>query len=553
MAASKKKQKSPLGRLTSLSIKDPWQVSLLLPTKWEDFTHPLTDFRSPVLAGDCYAVVGAVVSSEARFKGTPRLTGYLSDPLGNRVGFTVFGDTRDLQDEIKGLKGQPALFYGKMGTFNGNPWLDSLEIVHPWWRGRMRPVYPGKKGVIGPALVRDRVLHYLKESIPVAAAWLKEELKGMESYLPDDLASTIWQSHLPQTEEQGLQAQEQLELLAAFGIINAAKGGPGPKAVRAFVPGDWRPRAAQIPYELTGEQQQAIQDSCDDLCRHQAMHRILSGDVGTGKTSVFGTISAAVADGQGKSVILLPNFGLAHQVASELRSYWPDLNIQTVTGESDDTIDPQASILIGTTALLFRTLPWPIDLLVVDEQQKFSREQREKLMDQNTNLLESTATCIPRSMALARYGVVSVSKLTECHCDKTLMTKIWQKEDWKELYNEAMRTLQQGDQLLMVYPLRDKTEEKEGKKEGNNAPELRNATDVFHGWDKRFPGRVRLLHGQMNDTEKETALTDMKEGRADILISTTSKSVSLFQTFDVSLSSTRNVTDSPLSTNSVVV
>lgn len=526
---AKSKKPDPLGRLKSFGLKETWQVALLLPKRWEDFTRVLTRFDHPVLEGDWYAVEGIVVGMEARFTGTPRLTGTLSDRDGRKMGFTVFGDTRDLQQDLKAAGREPVLLYGKMGSFNDRPWLDSIEVVHPWWRGKYRPVYPGKTGVIGPELVRARVMHHLRAALPQAARWIREELQefGDENALLEligaqgaSLEKVLACAHIPPTEELGRQAQEALEFLAGLGIIRAAKGNQGPKKARAFLPGSWERRAAMIPFAMTGEQRQAIVEIVGDLTLHVPMRRILTGDVGTGKTCVFGTACAAVADGQGRSVVLLPNFGLAGQVAREMHSWWPDLNIQTVTTETGD-IDADASILVGTTALLHRELPWKPDLVVVDEQQKFSREQREQMIAPDTNLLESTATCIPRSMALARYGVVKVSKLTECHAKKTIHTRVWHRNQWPELYARAMDTLKSGSQLLLVYPLRDSEDREKEEQEDKQRPPMRSAAEVFAQWDKRFPGQVRLLHGQMSDADKDAALADMREGKASVLCATT--------------------------------
>jgi ATP-dependent DNA helicase RecG len=186
-------------------------------------------------------------------------------------------------------------------------------------------------------------------------------------------------------------------------------------------------------------------------------------------------------------------------------------------------------VLVGTTALLHRSIPWQPDLLVVDEQQKFSREQREQLMGENTNLLESTATCIPRTMALARYGVIHVSKLTRCHCKKTIYTKIWLKPEWKQLYEQAMRTLSHGDQIMLVYPLREKAEvqDKEGNSKTASLSHLRSASEIYEIWNARFPGQVRLLHGQMENELKREVLDDLRSSKASIAICTSISEIGL--------------------------
>lgn len=527
-----------LGRLRSLGLSELWQVGLLLPQHWEDFTHPIDDFAYPFLDGISYALVGQVVSFEARFSGTPRLTGYLRDANAIRIGFTIFGDTREIEQTLRKVGNSVALFYGKISLFNNRPWMKSLEVVNPKWAGRLRPVYPAKSRTIGADLVRSRVLANLKESVPVCAKWIERELAGfgssnslaeMAGFSGETVEQILWKAHIPHSIEEGTRAQSGLELLAGLGIIKGAKGAPGTKNVaRAFVPGDWRRRAANLPYALTDEQSQAIIEICNDLQKHTQMRRILSGDVGTGKTCVFGVVCAAVADGNGKSIVLLPNIGLADQVSDELRGYFPDVEIETVTAETHQ-INPASSVLVGTTALLHRSIPWQPDLLVVDEQQKFSREQREQLMGENTNLLESTATCIPRTMALARYGVIHVSKLTRCHCKKTIYTKIWHKPEWKQLYEQAMRTLSHGDQIMLVYPLREKAEvqDKEGNSKTASLSHLRSASEIYEIWNARFPGQVRLLHGQMENELKREVLDDLRSSKASIAICTSISEIGL--------------------------
>ena len=532
MQIAKRKNQTPLGRLKSFGLSAPWQVALFLPSGWDDLTRPLVDFSRPIFPGDTYVVVGQLIGDpQVRFgSGAPRLTGYLTDPHGRRVGFSAFGDTRTFEDSLKANR-EKVVLVGQMDIFNERPWLKNPEIVSPSWLGRIRPRYSGKTGVINPETVRDRVLGLLRGAVPMAAKFLEEELKVFGSPtelvkaagVPDwSLDALLYLAHIPHTVEEGKKAQEALERLAAMGILASARINQTEGKVRAFLPGNWKQRAASISFPLTDEQEAAIEDACRDMATHEPMRRLLTGDVGTGKTAVFGTVCAAVADGQGKSIILLPNFVLAGQVAREMSEWWPDLRIQVVTGETKD-LDPEAAILVGTTALLHRTLPWKADLVVVDEQQKFSREQREQLIAANTNLLESTATCIPRSMALARYGVVKVSKLTQCHAKKTLHTRVWYRDQWAQLFSDTMNTLRSGSQVLLVYPLREKGEEDKEPKEDQKGPqkELRSAAEVFDIWEKKFPGRVRLLHGQMSDSDKDAALRDMREGRADVCISTT--------------------------------
>ncbi len=523
-----------LGRLKAFGLTELWQVALLLPEGWDDLSAPIKSFKT-LVAGEPCLLHGRLSGTNNKFDGQPRLTGYISDTTGNRIGFTIFGDTRLFQADLKENADSLYLF-GTIDKFNNGFRLKNPEVIEERWVGRYRPRYPGKAGVINSETVRERICRYIDKSIQPAADFLANELAlfGNKAELTRLAGLPLWpmetiirQAHLPKTVEYGQRAQQALERLAAFSIIKAAKGRNRTKeSDQALLLSDWNCRAATISFQLTDEQKTSIQEAIADIKSDRLMHRILSGDVGTGKTAVYGTIAATVVDGLGTAVILLPNESLAAQVAREFREWWPDLPIQLVTG-STKAVRVEAPLVIGTTAVLFRDVVSP-DLLIVDEQQKMSREQREQLIGPNTHLLEVSATCIPRTLALARYGVVEVSKLTKCHTPKTIHTRVWHPHEGRQLFDEAKNTLESGGQILLVYPLREKAEvcdeedvEEKSDAETKKKTDLRSAEEIYEKWSKMFPGQVRWMHGQMTSSEKAGVLGDMRVGVANVLVSTT--------------------------------
>jgi len=343
------------------------------------------------------------------------------------------------------------------------------------------------------------------------------ELAGLRGA---SLETLLIQAHQPRVLEQGRSAQAALERLAALGIIASAYGGQAPqKCSKVLDLPDWRPLAAAIPYPLTDEQEAAISAALADIASGHKMHRIVSGDVGTGKTPVMGVVAAAVVEAGGNVACLLPNESLADQVFNELTEWWPDLPVQLLTGSHrDETLC--GSMVVGTTAILFQGLS-NIDLMIVDEQQKLGVEQREQLVGPDTHLLEMTATCIPRTQALIRYGVVNVSRLTKNHTPKTIYTRIWQSHQSAGLFAQVKKTIVAGDQVLLVYPLREKGEEKPEPGKPGARFELKNVVEEYAKWEKLFPGQVRLAHGQQQDEDKSASLEDMRAGRASILVATT--------------------------------
>lgn len=525
-------KKEQMGRLKSLGLTLPYQIPLLLPDSWDDLTCTVDRFDIPLQAPSHCVVTGRLKNQPSvRFDGgAPRLVGYIYDDRDNRIGFMAFGDTRDLQESLRSQLDRVTLF-GQLEEFDGRKWLKQIEIVPEEWIGRVRPRYRGKTGVIAPDTVRERVLSRLKDSIPLAADFLQRELApfgNRERLLElagapwENLESLLYVAHLPRTISQGEIAQEALQRLAALGTISLATAGKDVRVnTKKLNLPDWRERAKAIPFPLTDEQEQAVSDALADLSSPSPMHRILSGDVGTGKTAVFALVAAAVVDAGGTVACMLPNEGLALQVFEEISGWWPDLPVQLLTGSNKEELC--GSMVVGTSALLFQDLG-DLDLVIVDELQKQSRSQREQLVGPNTHLLEATATCIPRSQALIRYGAVKVSRLTKTHTPKEIHTRMWQRNEWEDLFAAVKKTLSDGDQVLMVYPLREKGEEPEeqenGAPQGRKKQELTSAAEVFEKWERMFPGQVRLLHGQKKEAMK-TVLDDMRAGRASILCATT--------------------------------
>ncbi len=533
----KEKNGQQMGRLKSMGITRPYQIPLLLPDSWDDLTCIVDRFGVTLPAAPSCAITGRLKSAPSvRFDGgAPRLVGYLYDDQDNRIGFMTFGDTRAFQ---KALQSQPdrVTLFGQLDVFNGHNWLKMPEIVPENWLGKLRPRYRGKTGVITPDTVRENILSHLNETIPLTVEFLlsklaqfgnRKDIARLAGIDGNDLEATLYQAHLPRTVQIGEAAQEVLQRLAALGTITLASSGKTARACtrRLDLP-DWRTRAKAIPFPLTDEQEQAVSDALADIASGFPSHRIISADVGAGKTVVFALVAAAVIDAGGTVACMLPNQGLAMQVFEEITGWWPDLPVQLLTGTHKEELC--GSMVVGTSALLFEDLG-ELDLVIVDELQKSSRSQREQLVGPSTHLLEATATCIPRSQALIRYGAVKVSRLTKTHTPKEIHTRIWSRNEWPALFAGVKDTLAQGGQVLMVYPLREKSEESEPKKDKparRKKQEMGSAAEVFAKWEKMFPGQVRLLHGQKKDEMKEV-LDDMRSGRSSILCATTVVEVGL--------------------------
>lgn len=511
-----------LGRLKSIGIQEPWQATFMLPSGYDDLREVHTDFNTAHIESEEWGVFrGRLYTLDFRGDGVPRLVGRIEDHHGTQVGFIVFGDTKALQEHLKEFP-DDVILYGQGNYLDGRLWLKSVEIINPAWIGHIRPRYNGKKRVITPTTARTRIMACLKQGgISTAVQWLVKTLQMSANELltfsrtdAESLEILFKRAHLPTSIEQATESIKSIERIAALGVIKKAlrEKTTKPKLLRQF--GSVDKAISQVPFRMTEEQMDAAHGIVAAFASGQCHHVLLSGDVGVGKTVVYGAVIIAALEVGLRVVCLLPSETLSEQIHREIDSYWPQYAKMLVTGETPPSVNlEEIPLLIGTSALLFR----PVgnrDLVCVDEQQKFSRGQREQLMSSDSLLIEATATCVPRSQALIQFGGVKVFRLKKCHVDKTIVTRIWSEAERGKLFQGVKETLAAGNKVLVVYPKREVTEVTE------NSPELQDATTAYEQWDRAFPGQVRLAHGGIDDAENLEAINDVREGRAAILVAT---------------------------------
>lgn len=527
---AQKESKVKLGRLKSFGVTEPWQVALLLPKRFEDCRYVTRIADAP--REGAVLVRGRVAKApDVRFKkdGPNMMVSRIGDGTGY-VGLTAFGDTRELQKALP--LGAEVVLTGRASEFNGELWLRDPEVLDPVWIGRCRPVYGGIHQVMKPETVRERVKEHLREAVPIAAQWLIDTLElgsekrrdlvhawlheagitGSVADLHAGLSVAITRAHVPRTPELGYKAWELLDRVAALGVyLGAARAELSQAPPKLCASIDPAPRAKGLPFTMSRDQKAAVMDCVRDIGSGLPMRRLINGDVGTGKTAVFGVVAAGVLDAGGRVAIMLPSEPLAKQVFDVLTGWWPDLLLQAglVTGDCDAVDLASKRLLVGTTALLHRDVG-AFALVVADEQQKYSVGQREGLVSPGTHLIEASATCICRSQALVRYGFVQVSQLKERHVERRIETRIWEKDEKRALFQDVLESISRGEQVLVIYPVRSTT-----KKDG-----LPSADDAWAAWDRKFPGRVRLAHAGRGAEENGQAIADLRNGSADILVCT---------------------------------
>ena len=328
---------------------------------------------------------------------------------------------------------------------------------------------------------------------------------------------------------------------------------------------------AAVPFQLTDEQSQACQAVLSRMAASACMNHMVLGDVGTGKTIVAAHALACVADTGTQALLLAPTEILARQHAATLGPLfdaagitWAVLTGSTAPDEREDIVRRAASgrvdVLVGTHALLEDDVRLPhCSLAVIDEQQRFGVEQRARLLGKGAcpDALYLTATPIPRTLALAVYGNLTLSyiKLKPRDIERRKKgigprkTYVHTKQEQGRAYDAALAALARGEQVYVVCPLvgskpaQGKSSAKDkrasARKEGDESyayasisieseEDMREddvaaaqAMAVFLQEKTFIDYKVDLVCGRMSGAEKEAAMDRFRSGETDVLVATT--------------------------------
>jgi ATP-dependent DNA helicase RecG len=283
-----------------------------------------------------------------------------------------------------------------------------------------------------------------------------------------------------------------------------------------------------LPFRPTSAQKRVLGEIIDDLKEERPMHRLLQGDVGSGKTIVALQAIAVVVENGYQAALMAPTEILAEQhyrnVSRLLQSthYQVALLTSGVKGKARKEALAAVSagevhLLVGTHALIqsvveFRNLA----LVVIDEQHRFGVLQRMQLMDkaQQPDTLVMTATPIPRSLALTLYGDLDLSVIDEMPPGRqAIKTLIKGDKDREEVYRLLRQEIRKGRQAYVVYPLVKESEKLDLRAATEMAHHLQR--DIFPEWT------VGLMHGRLKADEKEALMSRFVACEIQILVSTT--------------------------------
>ena len=396
--------------------------------------------------------------------------------------------------------------------------------------GKVLPVYPATEG-LSHKVIRSLIERHLEPLISLSEDAFSESQRQLAGLLP--LHDALRAVHQPGTLEEAERGRQrlafdelldlQLMLIRARAVAKRHRSGVAFTARR-----DLTTRLKEhLPWDLTGDQQRAVREIFADMTASERMHRLLMGDVGTGKTVValFAMLLAVENDYQ--AAIMAPTELLAEQHAQtvehllgplELR---PELLLGRQTAAEKAVVrsrlaSGQSRVIVGTHALMQESVSFRrLGLVVIDEQHRFGVEQRAALIGKGAaaDVLLLTATPIPRSLALTLYGDLDVSTLKDRPPGRgSVRTAVRLNNQRERVLEFVQQQCEAGRQAYVVLPVIEESER----------ADLRAASTMAQSLAARWPElRVGLVHGRLKPEERDQVMRRFRAAEIQVLVATT--------------------------------
>ena len=433
----------------------------------------------------------------------------------------------------KFIIGETYYFFGKanirMGKFEmSSPVFDDVNTKNN--TGRIIPIYSSTY-----SLSQNTIRKIIENGLEMVDGNLEE---NMPEYILDNynllgINEATKKVHFPESFEEFKEARKRLvfeELLtmqvALLGLKN--KYSRDIKGIEFAKEYKFSDIINDLPFNLTNAQIRVLQEIENDMEKDKSMNRLLQGDVGSGKT-IVSIIAAYKAVKSGyQAAIMAPTSILASQHLESFTEILEKYNIRcellisSITKKKKEEIleklkNGEIDVLIGTHAILEDNVIFKnLGLVVTDEQHRFGVRQRSKIASKgkNPDVLVMTATPIPRTLALILYGDLDISIIDELPPNrKKIDTFAVTKQMEERVNNFIKKQIEEGRQCYIVCPLVEENEEIDAKSVLELAEKYKNETFKEY--------KVEYIHGKMRPKEKDEIMSEFKEGKIDILISTT--------------------------------
>ena len=522
-------------RLKKLGIKNVRDLLFHFPHRYEDFSNIVPVSEVKINEQNCLQGKILEIKSTRTWKKRMILTQAI---VGDKSGAirVIWFNQPYLINVLK--KGDFVCLAGKMALRQGETYLSSpayekignqqlaisnQQLTHT---GRLVPVYPETEGLSSRWLrfIIKPLLTKLKKEILEP---IPEKTRSKYQLLPVEKA--IWQAHFPDTGRLAKAAKERFAFEELFNLslsvlrerqrLQKEKAIAIPlnlKLVKDFL--------KTLPFELTESQKKSAWQILKDLEKERPMNRLLEGDVGSGKTVVAAVAALNVAKAGYEVAFMAPTEILAKQHFKTMSELLKNFKLKIGLLTADKKTKGEADILIGTHALIQENVKFKnLALVIIDEQHRFGVEQRAKLCQRKQfipHLLSMTATPIPRTLSLTIYGDLDLSLITQLPKGrKKIITQVVAPEKREKAYDFIRKQVREERQVFVICP---RIEPSEVKTQNLTWAEVKAVKDEYQKLSKEvFPDlKIGMLHGRMKTEEKEEIMRKFKQGKTDVLVST---------------------------------
>ena len=527
------KRAKVLESLNIFTIKD---LLYYFPRKYLDRTSLST--IGSISEGDEVNLVGRVKSVNLRrMKKGNFVTANVADHTGS-IRLMWFNAADYIHQSLK--VGDLLTMHGKVAAYKGSP-----QIVHPEYdklnaneisltTGFIIPVYPLtddlKKSGLDNRNLR-KIIYLALESVDNIDDHFDKDLR--KKFNIEDLDISLRNIHYPKNFESLEKSTHRLKYDEHFFLqlllaMRKSKIKENKYDSIKFKTKSYNKILKNLDFELTGSQQLSLREIVDDFISENPMNRMIQGDVGCGKTIVSILASSIVVDNDYQVGIMAPTDLLSKQLYKNFKSHFEAIGIKCslLVGslkpkDKDKVLKDiklgESNIIIGTHALFQKDVQFHnLGFVVIDEQHRFGVNQRQKLLSKSTNpnLMAMTATPIPRTLAITYNGDMDLSIIDELPKNRPdIHTSFIEKDNLSTAFNFIREKVESGGQTIIVYPLINESEKQDLSAAVESYEYLSNSI---------FPDlNVGLMHGQLEDENKNNEMQKFMEGDIDILVSTT--------------------------------
>lgn len=418
---------------------------------------------------------------------------------------------------------------GKRKSLTG---IKILGVATEQEASNFESIYNGNKGIKQKTIFQlvEQAYERYQDVIPeIIPNYLREKYRLISH------REAIYAMHFPTAEEQTIQArrevvfEEFLVFQMKMQVLRKQEKASGRGTAILYEVADLRRFIQSLPFELTKAQKRVVNEICSDLRQSLHMHRLLQGDVGSGKTIVAAIALFATVNAGFQGALMVPTGILAEQHMESLDQLFDPLEVKvalltgaTKTKERREILEQLASgeldVIIGTHALIQEDVHFAkLGLVITDEQHRFGVNQRKILREKGTHpdVLFMTATPIPRTLAITAYGEMDVSIIDELPAGRIPIETTWTRpKNFEHTLSFIETQLHKGSQAYVICPLIEESE----------SLDVKNATDIYEKLCLYYDPKnftVGLLHGKMKAAEKDAIMESFKNNEIQVLVSTT--------------------------------